>query len=171
VLTTPGLHGNQQQQLQMARLLAQASGSRGMAGGQAIDLASVGMALTQEQLEFMHLHKTGALIRAAVLLGAWCADNNSAATISALDHYAKHIGLAFQVIDDILDTEADTATLGKTSGKDKNGNKPTYVTILGLTRARTLAAELHENAIKPLSGLDNNTRLIQIADYIMQRTY
>jgi farnesyl diphosphate synthase len=187
VLTAPGLHSNPHQQLQMTHLLAQASGSRGMAGGQAIDLDSVGLALTQEQLEFMHLRKTGALIRAAVLLGAWCsakhthadADNSalfSTPAFSALDHYAKHIGLAFQVIDDILDSEADTATLGKTSGKDKETNKPTYVTILGVTRARKLAAELHANAIKPLAGLDNaglnnSTRLIQIADYIMQRAY
>ncbi|HEY8084274.1 MAG TPA: farnesyl diphosphate synthase [Methylophilaceae bacterium] len=176
LLSTPGLHDDPQQQLQMVHLLAQASGSRGMAGGQAIDLASVGLALTQEQLEFMHLHKTGALIRAAILLGAWCSNRRDAAALSALDHYAKHIGLAFQVVDDILDSEADTATLGKTSGKDKDANKPTYVTILGVTRARKLAAELHENAIAPLAGLDkaglnNSLRLIQIADYIMQRSY
>jgi farnesyl diphosphate synthase len=180
VLSSADLHDDPQQQLQMVQLLAQASGSRGMAGGQAIDLASVGVALTQEQLEFMHLHKTGALIRASVLLGAYCSDKgrsnkSDAATLSALDHYAKHIGLAFQVIDDILDSEGDTATLGKTSGKDQDANKPTYVTILGLSRARTLATELYENAIQPLAGLDNNlrhsTRLIQIADYIMQRPY
>ncbi len=187
VLTTPGLHSNPHQQLQMTHLLAQASGSRGMAGGQAIDLESVGLALTQEQLEFMHLRKTGALIRAAVLLGAWCSDKHTHAdadnsalfatpVFSALDHYAKHIGLAFQVIDDILDSEADTATLGKTSGKDKEANKPTYVTILGVTRARALAAELHDHAVQPIVELNNaggniGVRLLQIADYIMQRAY
>ena len=174
-------------QATLCRQLARAAGAAGMAGGQAIDLDSVGLALTQEQLEFMHLRKTGALIRAAVLLGAWCSDKHTHAdadnsalfatpVFTALDHYAKHIGLAFQVIDDILDSEADTATLGKTSGKDKEANKPTYVTILGVTRARAMAAELHANAVKPLAGLDNaglnnSTRLLQIADYIMHRAY
>jgi farnesyl diphosphate synthase len=176
VLAAPGFHSDPKQQLHMLHLLAQAIGSRGMVGGQAIDLASVGQTLTQEQLELMHLRKTGALIHAAVLLGALCVEKSETSTLSALDQYAKHIGLAFQVIDDILDSEADTATLGKTSGKDKDANKPTYVTILGVNRARQLAAELYENAIKPLvglnnTGLNNSVRLIQIADYIMQRSY
>jgi farnesyl diphosphate synthase len=172
LLTGPGLHPLAEQQLRMAHLLAQASGSRGMAGGQAIDLVSVGLTLTQEQLEFMHIHKTGALIRAAALLGAYCADHPNNEAVAAIDHYAKHIGLAFQVVDDILDSEADTATLGKTAGKDAEANKPTYVTILGLSRARELAKELHANAISRLAPYGESARrLIQLADYITQRSY
>jgi len=172
LLTRPGLHPQAEQQLHMAHLLAQASGSRGMAGGQAIDLASVGLALTQEQLEFMHIHKTGALIRAAALLGAYCADHADSEAVAAIDHYAKHIGLAFQVVDDILDSEADTATLGKTAGKDAEANKPTYVTILGLPRARELAKELHANATSRLAPYGESARrLVQLADYITQRSY
>ncbi len=172
LLARPGLHPQAEQRLRMAHLLAQASGSRGMAGGQAIDLASVGLTLTQEQLEFMHIHKTGALIRAAALLGAYCADHADSEAVAAIDHYAKHIGLAFQVVDDILDSEADTATLGKTAGKDAEANKPTYVTILGLPRARELAKELHANAISRLAPYGESARrLVQLADYITQRSY
>jgi farnesyl diphosphate synthase len=156
----------------MAHLLAKAAGSRGMAGGQAIDLESIGLALTQEQLELMHIHKTGALIRAATLLGAGCATQQDADKIAALDHYAKAIGLAFQVVDDILDAQADTATLGKTAGKDAEANKPTYVTILGLARARELARELHASALSRLGPYgETATRLVQLADYITQRNY
>jgi farnesyl diphosphate synthase len=168
-LSAPDFHVNPAQQLVMLNLLAKAIGSRGMAGGQAIDLASVGLELTQEQLEFMHIHKTGALIRAATLLGAYCADNPDDKKIASLDHYAKHIGLAFQVVDDILDSQADTATLGKTAGKDALDNKPTYVTILGLNRARQLAQELHQNALSRLEA--GAERLTQLADYITQRTF
>lgn len=172
LLATPDLLQDSRQQLAMLHLLAQASGSRGMAGGQAIDLESVGLALTQEQLELMHIHKTGALIRAATLLGASCATQRDVDKIAALDHYAKAIGLAFQVVDDILDTQADTTTLGKTAGKDAEANKPTYVTILGLARARELARELHANALSRLSPYgDAATRLVQLADYITQRSY
>lgn len=172
LLTAPDLLNEPRQQLAMTHLLAQASGSRGMAGGQAIDLESVGVALTQEQLEFMHIHKTGALIRAATLLGAGCATQQAPDKIAALDHYAKAIGLAFQVVDDILDAQADSATLGKTAGKDAEANKPTYVTILGLVRARELAKELHANAISRLGAFgEAATRLVQLADYITQRSY
>ena len=157
------------QKMAMTNILAKAAGSRGMAGGQAIDLASVGLELSQEQLEFMHIHKTGALIRAAVLLGAYCSEQPEQKKIEALDHYAKHIGLAFQVVDDILDSQADTATLGKTAGKDALANKPTYVTILGLVRARELAQELHQNAISKLGA--ESTRLTQLALYITQRSH
>jgi farnesyl diphosphate synthase len=169
LLSTPDFHASAAQQLAMTNMLAKAAGSRGMAGGQAIDMASVGMELTQEQLELMHIHKTGALIRAAALLGACCADHPDPARIAALDHYAKHIGLAFQVVDDILDSQADTATLGKTAGKDALDNKPTYVTILGLHRARELAEELHHNALSRLG--DDAQRLTQLARYITQRSY
>lgn len=158
--------------LNMTHTLAVASGSRGMAGGQAIDLASVGKQLTQSELEFMHIHKTGALIRAAVLLGAYCGEQANAEKIKAIDHFAKHIGLAFQVVDDILDTEADTTTLGKTAGKDAQSNKPTYVTILGLSRAKSLAEELHQNAIEELTVYgDKAKRLVQLADFITARKH
>ena len=123
-----------------SKLLALAAGSRGMAGGQAIDLDSVGKTLTLPELEFMHIHKTGALIRAAVLLGAHCGDGVGCSdNWSDLDHFAKCIGLAFQVVDDVLDAEASTATLGKTAGKDADNNKPTYVSMLGVSAARELA--------------------------------
>ena len=125
-------------QLEMVRLLAVAAGSRGMAGGQAIDLMSVGKQLSLPELEHMHIHKTGALIRAAVLLGAQCGQV-TAEQLVRLDHYGKCVGLAFQVVDDVLDASADTATLGKTAGKDANCDKPTYVTLLGIPAARAMA--------------------------------
>jgi farnesyl diphosphate synthase len=147
-----------------------------MAGGQAIDLSSVGKTLGQIELEHMHIHKTGALIRAAALLGAYCADpvatDSSDERIDAIDRYAQSIGLAFQVVDDILDAEADSATLGKTAGKDADGNKPTYVTILGLSRAKHLAQELYESAVTSISGYGSDaTRLTQLAQFITQRNY
>jgi len=163
---------NPKQQLAMVHLLAIASGSRGMAGGQAIDLASVGQSLTQTELEHMHIHKTGALIRAAALLGAYSASNVDSARLHAIDHFSQSIGLAFQVVDDILDAEADTATLGKTAGKDANSNKPTYVTILGLVRARQLAQELYDNALEPLKSYGEEAiRLQQLAQFITQRSF
>ena len=159
-------------QLEMVQLLAIASGSRGMAGGQAIDLASVGQSLTQTELEYMHIHKTGALIRAAALLGGHCASQQDPARMHALDQYAQNIGLAFQVVDDILDTEADTATLGKTAGKDADDNKPTYVTILGLVRAKALAQELYDQAIAPLQSYGAQaSRLVQLAQFITNRGF
>jgi farnesyl diphosphate synthase len=158
-------------QLKMVQLLAQASGSRGMAGGQAIDLASVGKPLDLTELEFMHIHKTGALIRASVMLGAQCG-KLSDATATALDHYAKCIGLAFQVVDDVLDAEAPTATLGKTAGKDAANNKPTYVSLLGVARARELAQELRADAHAALAGLGAPAaRLRQLADFVVERTF
>jgi farnesyl diphosphate synthase len=172
ILAQPGLCADPKQQLEMLHLLAIASGSRGMAGGQAIDLASVGKNLDQAELEYMHIHKTGALIRAAALLGAYSADRTDPERIKAIDLYAQSIGLAFQVVDDILDAEADTATLGKTAGKDAHSNKPTYVTILGIERAKQLARELHENALKPLSAYGAEAqRLIQLAQFITQRSF
>ena len=158
-------------QLKMVQLLAQASGSRGMAGGQAIDLASVGKPLTLPELEFMHIHKTGALIRASVLLGAHCGRASDDVT-AALDHYAKCIGLAFQVVDDVLDAEAPTATLGKTAGKDAAHNKPTYVSLLGVARAKELAQELRADAHAALDGLDAPAeRLRQLADFVVERSF
>ncbi|MDD2934440.1 MAG: polyprenyl synthetase family protein [Methylotenera sp.] len=168
VLSAPQLCENAKQQINMINILAKAAGSYGMAGGQAIDLSAVGVALTQHELETMHQLKTGALIQAAVLLGA----NGSEAHIAAVSIYAKNIGLAFQVIDDILDVEADTHTLGKTAGKDVNSNKPTYVTILGLADAKKHAGQLHEAAIDALAPFgDNAQRLRALASFITQRSF
>jgi farnesyl diphosphate synthase len=171
ILAAQPLANDASTQLKMVQLLAQAAGSRGMAGGQAIDLASVGKPLDLAELEFMHIHKTGALIRAAVLLGAHCGNASDAAT-AALDHYAKCIGLAFQVVDDVLDAEASTATLGKTAGKDAADNKPTYVSLLGVTRARELALELRADAHAALADLGAPAgRLRQLADFVVERTF
>ncbi len=160
------------QQLAMARLLAQASGHAGMAGGQAIDLASVGRSLNQTELEFMHLMKTGALIRAAVLLGAMCGQPLSAEQTDSLDHFAKRMGLAFQVVDDVLDVEADTATLGKTAGKDEANDKPTSVSLMGLQQAKQFARELYNDALAALAPFgDKAARLKQLADYIVARSF
>jgi farnesyl diphosphate synthase len=166
------LADNPQLQLDMIRRLAQAAGSRGMAGGQAVDLASVGKTLSLPELEFMHIHKTGALIRAAVMLGACCGSRLTEDQLMSLDHFAKCIGLAFQVVDDILDAEATTATLGKTAGKDAENNKPTYVSILGGSRARELAEELRRGAYQSLEAFGPMAgRLRQVTDFIIQREF
>jgi len=135
-------------QVEMVGLLARACGSRGMAGGQAIDLDATGKTLAVTELEFMHVHKTGALVRASVALGARCGDALSLSQFNALDHFGKFIGLAFQVVDDVLDAQSSTATLGKTAGKDAKNNKPTYVSALGLDGARKFAAELRDDALR-----------------------
>ena len=159
-------------QLEMLRILAQAVGSRGMAGGQAIDLASIGQTLSLPELEFMHIHKTGALIRASVALGALCADRLSEAQLGALDRYAKCIGLAFQVVDDALDSESTTATLGKTAGKDEADNKPTYVKALGLSDAKALARELRAQAHEAIAPFGASARrLSELADFIVLRKF
>ena len=158
-------------QLEMIKLLAVASGSRGLAGGQAIDVASVGKSLSVPELEFMHIHKTGALIRAAILLGAHCG-NATAAQFSRLDHFGKCVGLAFQVVDDVLDAEADTVTLGKTAGKDADNDKPTYVTLLGVQAARAMARQLHQDALDSLVEFGGAAqRLRELADFIVLRKY
>ncbi|MDD3355141.1 farnesyl diphosphate synthase [Zoogloea sp.] len=160
------------QQIRMIRQLAQASGSRGMAGGQAIDLASVGVQLTLAELEFMHIHKTGALIRASIALGVQCGRPLAEEQLSSLDHVGKVIGLLFQVIDDILDAEADTATLGKTAGKDAANDKPTYVSLLGGTRARELAAEMCQDALERLAAFgDDALRLRELTRFIVNRQF
>lgn len=158
-------------QLEMLSLLARASGSRGMAGGQAIDFTAVGQQLTIEELEHMHIHKTGALIRAAVLLGASCG-RLPPAEREALDRFGKCTGLLFQIVDDILDAEADTATLGKTAGKDATQNKPTYVSILGVTRAREMANELRAQALAALDPIGSRARrLAELSHYIVARQF
>jgi farnesyl diphosphate synthase len=166
------LSDNPATQLIMLKLLAQAIGSRGMAGGQAIDLESVGKNLTLPELELMHIHKTGALIRASVLLGAYCGDGLSEKQLEKLDHYAKCTGLAFQVIDDILDAEADTSTLGKTAGKDAVNDKPTYVSLMGVSAARQFGEELYKDAISSLAdfGVKAN-HLRELAAYIVKRNH
>jgi len=154
----------------MLKVLAHASGSAGMCGGQAIDLDSVGLSLTLEQLEQMHQLKTGALLRAAVVLGALAGKDLDAAEMAALDQYSRAIGLAFQVVDDVLDATADSATLGKTAGKDAADNKPTYVSILGLEPSRTLAETLRLEAHAALAPFgDKALRLRELADLIVQR--
>jgi farnesyl diphosphate synthase len=156
----------------MVRAFALAAGTRGMAGGQAIDLAAVGKVLTLPELEFMHILKTGALIRASVMLGARCGATLDERDLAQLDRYAKCVGLAFQVVDDVLDAEAPTATLGKTAGKDAAQGKPTYVSVLGLPRARELALELRGDARAALAGLGERAgRLADLADFIVLREF
>jgi farnesyl diphosphate synthase len=159
-------------QLHMVALLAKAAGSRGMAGGQAIDLAVVGRALTLAELEFMHIHKTGALIRAAVVFGACCGKTLPESEMNHVDHYAKIVGLLFQVVDDILDIEANTATLGKTAGKDAAQNKPTYVSVLGFARAKEKAADLRAQAHQALAPFGPAAaRLHALTDFIVDRRF
>lgn len=159
-------------QLEMVRLLAVAAGSNGMAGGQAIDLESVGKPLTQPELELMHALKTGALIRAAILLGALCGKAMTDAERDALDRFAKRAGLLFQVVDDILDCTASTATLGKTAGKDAAADKPTYVSLLGLEGARRFAGELEIDALDSLAPFGARAqRLTELAAFIAHRKF
>jgi len=154
----------------MVAELAAAAGSRGMAGGQAIDLAAVGGPMTQAALEDMHRRKTGALLRASVRLGAMCGDARDDDARAHLDAYAEAIGLAFQVVDDILDVEGDAATLGKTAGKDADSNKPTYVSVLGLAESKRLAAALHASALSAIAPLgEAGRRLRELADLIVLR--
>jgi farnesyl diphosphate synthase len=156
--------------LDMLRLLAHASGSTGMCGGQAIDLGSVGVSLSLGELENMHRLKTGALLRASVLLGALAGKRLTTGETASLDAYSAAIGLAFQVVDDVLDATADSATLGKTAGKDAADNKPTYVSILGLEESRSLAEKLRNDAHRALMPFgDKARRLRELADLIVQR--
>jgi farnesyl diphosphate synthase len=159
-------------QARLCRLLAHAAGSAGMAGGQAIDLASVGLKLNEDQLRHMHQLKTGALLQSSVLMGAACGDASSQAHRAMAD-YGAAIGLAFQVVDDILDVTADSATLGKTAGKDAEQDKPTYVSLLGLARSRSYAQELHTQALTALqaSGLSDTQALRGLADMVIDRAY
>lgn len=156
--------------VRMCTELADAAGSIGMAGGQAIDLEAVGAAPGRDALEDMHRRKTGAMLRASVRLGAWCGEPLDAAGAAALDTYCHAVGLAFQVVDDVLDVEADSATLGKTAGKDAANNKPTYVSLMGLDGARRLAVELGTQAHDALAGFGMRAgRLGALADLIVAR--
>jgi len=162
--------GEPDRRMKMLRLLAHAAGSGGMCGGQAIDLASVGITLSLAELEQMHRLKTGALLRASVLLGALCGKALNEREEAALEQYANAIGLAFQVVDDVLDATEDSATLGKTAGKDAVDNKPTYVSILGLEQSQALAEKLRRDAHQAVFPFgDKAVRLRELADLIVQR--
>ncbi|MGJ7491827.1 polyprenyl synthetase family protein [Variovorax sp. ZT4R33] len=158
-------------QARLCRLLARAAGSQGMAGGQAIDLASVGVALNETQLREMHRLKTGALLQGSVEMGAACAAEVAPDALAALRGYGAALGLAFQIVDDILDVTADSQTLGKTAGKDAAADKPTYVSLLGLEGARAQAAQLLGESLEALdrSGLDDTRALRALATMVVDR--
>ena len=166
-----------EQRIKLVELLAYASSTRGMCGGQAIDLSVVGnQKMTIEELRLMHSMKTGALLKASVLLGAFAGKKTpSSQDLEQLEAYGNAIGLAFQIVDDILDVVGDTAELGKTAGKDALEDKPTYVSLLGLEKAKVLAEEQYLIAVKAAeglsNGLDGKERLIEIADFIIKRTH
>lgn len=159
-------------QAKLCGLLARAAGSSGMAGGQAIDLASVGLPLTENQLREMHQLKTGALLQGSVVMGAQCAGPSSR-VLTALEAYGAAIGLAFQVVDDILDVTADSATLGKTAGKDADNDKPTYVSLMGLEASRAYSMRLYQQALDALeaSGLSDTAALRALAGMVVHRAH
>ncbi|MDB5868605.1 MAG: farnesyl-diphosphate synthase [Polaromonas sp.] len=159
-------------QARLCRLLAQAAGFQGMAGGQAIDLASVGLPLNSAQLHEMHRLKTGALLQASVMMGAGCGAASPTA-LNALRDYGAAVGLAFQVVDDILDVTADAATLGKTVGKDAAQDKPTFVSLMGLEPSLAYAQQLLAQALDSLraSGLENTSALQSLADMLVNRQH
>lgn len=156
----------------LCRLLARASGAHGMAGGQAVDLASVGLMLDQPALEHMHRLKTGALLQASVLMGAACGEPDTSA-VGHLQRFGASLGLAFQVVDDILDVTADSTTLGKTAGKDAAADKPTFVALLGLAPAQAYADLLLSQAHESLSAarLAHVAPLHALADWVGRRTH
>jgi farnesyl diphosphate synthase len=166
------LADNPATQLAVLKLFSEACGSRGMAGGQAIDLASVDKEISLPELEYMHMLKTGALIRASVLMGAYCGREMTESEIQKIDHYGKCVGLAFQVVDDILDCESNTEKLGKTAGKDKDANKPTYVSLMGLAAAKKFAEELLNDAMTSVSVFGHRAqRLRDCAEFIVRRDH
>ena len=168
----PAITAESQARLTMIDTLALAAGSRGMVGGQAIDLAVVGRSVDIAELEDMHIHKTGALIRAAIRLAALSATALDPAALQRLDRYAKCVGLAFQIRDDILDVEGETSTLGKQQGADLARNKPTYPSLLGLAEAKERALALHEEALDSLADLDQRADpLRELSHYIVDRAH
>ncbi len=168
----PQMTPNAAARLQMIEKLALFSGSRGMAGGQAIDLASVGKTLNIAELEAMHIHKTGALIRTCIQLAALSTDTLNPKQFTALDSYSKHIGLSFQIMDDILDVTADTETLGKPQGSDSARNKPTFPSIIGLDASREKALELHHNALDALSIFGEEADILRyISAWFVERQH
>lgn len=159
------------QQVAMVQILAAAAGPRGMVGGQAIDVAAIDSDLPLERLQAMHSLKTGALIRAALALGGLAAGADPQ-QLAALDNYGRPLGLAFQVVDDILDVESDTVTLGKTQGKDSDANKPTYVKLLGAGGAKKAAQELLDEAQEALAPLGRSSdKLAALAEHIVKRDH
>ena len=167
VADAPGLGA--EQKILMIKVLAQASGMEGMVGGQYLDIQAVDSDMTLDQLQSMHRMKTGALIRASLALGGIAA-NATQEQLSALDEYGDHVGLAFQVVDDILDVEGTTESLGKTQGKDAEANKPTYVKLLGLSGAKAEAQRLLSAALEALEAFgDSADRLRDLARYIVER--
>jgi len=172
ILSNGDTNLSSEQRLKMIARLAKAAGAQGMTCGQAIDLAAVGNHLSLQQLEVMHGLKTGALIRASVLLGGLCNPNITDAELDMLDQYALCIGLCFQIQDDILDVIGDTETLGKPQGSDQEQAKPTYPALLGLDAARQRAQEQHDMAIEHLAPLGEKANTLrQIADYIIKRNF
>ena len=158
--------------IEMLSLLTEASGAHGMAGGQAVDLASVGKKLNLQQLEHMHQLKTGALIRASILLGGMCKQDISNDEIKILSDYAMCIGLSFQIQDDILDVISDTETLGKPQGSDQAQEKPTFPAILGLKESQQRALDQHQRALEILQPLDEKAdSLRQLSAYIVERRF
>ena len=170
LLTPEASNIDERVQARLCRLLAKAAGHSGMAGGQAIDLASVGATLTEDQLRHMHRLKTGALLEVSVMMGATCGDA-STQVLAGLQAYGQSIGLAFQVVDDILDVTADSATLGKTAGKDAANDKPTYVSLLGLNKAQHYAQTLLDEALQALhqTGLTHTHTLRALAQRVVNR--
>ncbi len=159
-----------QLKIKIVNELSSASGSDGMAGGQALDVEAVGSKIGIKELENIHSHKTGALIKASVKMGAMCADNVAIDDFSSLEQYATCIGLAFQVRDDILDVQGNAETLGKTGGKDAASDKPTYPSILGMQGAHSLSKTLLDKALQSLSNFDNQADpLRSIAKYVIER--
>lgn len=168
--TDRGLPSSAEQRLRLVALLARASGTAGMAGGQAIDLAAVGNRLDLEQVEEMHARKTGALIRASVLMSAACVAEESALITAALDRYATDLGLAFQIQDDLLDVEGDSSLLGKATGADRERGKPTYPAIAGLDAARARLNLLHHRAQAALAPLGIRAApLLEVSDWLLRR--
>jgi farnesyl diphosphate synthase len=156
----------------MIQLLAEASGTDGMAGGQALDLAAVGRKLTVEELENIHRRKTGALIRASVLMGALAANETDAQRQARLDHFALDLGLAFQIQDDVLDVEGDAATLGKPTGADRAKDKPTYPSIAGMAAAKRRCRELHAHALEALADFGPGAEHLRwLADFVIERNF
>ncbi len=171
-LSKPNTSLSAQQQSQMVQCLALAAGSLGMAGGQALDMQATGQHISIEQLKTIHTHKTGALIRAAVQLGALASTHTTKADLLALNRYGSALGLAFQVVDDILDDTQSSETLGKTSGADRDMNKNTYTQLLGLTAAREFADELVCDALESLSDFSDNTLFLrELAQFTTSRDH
>lgn len=161
-----------EKRLKMVETLALLSGSRGMTGGQAFDLSSVGKQLNIAELETMHSHKTGGLIRASIQMAAYSSPNLSADDLNALEHYANAIGLSFQVQDDILDIISDTTTLGKPQGSDQDQNKPTFPSIIGLDASKEKALELHQQAIHSLEAFSNKADILRdISSWFVERVH